>query len=89
MTSRATARFWEAFSDLPAETQRQARQAYRLFRDNPKHPSLRFKKVHPERPIYAVRISRDYRAVGILAGDEIVWFWIGAHADYDRLLKSL
>ena len=34
-------------------------------------------------------ISRNYRAVGVLAGDEIVWFWIGAHSDYARLLKSL
>lgn len=89
MTSRANARFWKAFSELSPELQRQAREAYRLFRDNPKHPSLRFKKVHPERPIYAARVSRNYRALGVLAGDEIIWFWVGAHSDYARLLKSL
>jgi hypothetical protein len=30
-----------------------------------------------------------YRAVGILDGDSIVWYWIGSHADYDGLLRQL
>jgi hypothetical protein len=47
---------------------------------------LRFKHVHPTEPIYSVRISLDYRALGVLQDDDIVWFWIGSHADYDKLL---
>jgi hypothetical protein len=47
------------FAELPVEVQRQARRAYRTFRDNPKHPSLRFKAIHPTRPIYSARISSD------------------------------
>ena len=89
MISRANPRFWKAFAALSPEIQRQARDAYRLFRDNPRHPGLRFKKVHAERPIYSVRITRDYRAVGVLAGDEVVWFWIGSHAGYEQLLGGL
>jgi hypothetical protein len=69
--------------------QRRARAAYRLFRQEPSHPSLRFKLVHPSRPIYSVRIGLAYRALGVRDGDEIIWFWIGSHADYDRLLKEL
>jgi len=76
------------FSELPAEVQRQARRAYRIFQQNPSHPSLRFKPVHPTRPIYSARISSDYRVVGVLERDEIVWYWIGSHADYDKLLAS-
>jgi hypothetical protein len=34
-----------------------------------------------------VRITIDYRALGIRDGDEIMWFWIGSHADYDALIK--
>jgi hypothetical protein len=46
------------------------------------------KKVHTAEPIYSVRISRDYRALGVqAAADEIVWFWIGSHADYERILS--
>ena len=40
-------------------------------------------------PIYAVRIARDYRALGIKDGDSIVWFWIGSHADYGDLLSRM
>ena len=76
------------FSELPAEVQRQARRAYRVFTQNPNHPSLRFKPVHPTRPIYSARISVDYRVVGVLEKDEIVWYWIGSHADYDSLLSQ-
>jgi hypothetical protein len=65
MNSHITARFREAFAELPADVRKQARQAYRLFMENPHHPSLRFKSIHPTRPIYSVRIGLDYRAVGI------------------------
>jgi len=88
VTSRTTEQFRRIFAELPPEVQDQARRAYRLFRQNPNHPSLRFKPVHPRRPIYSVRIGPGYRAVGILEGDTIVWFWIGSHADYDRLLSQ-
>jgi hypothetical protein len=86
--SRANQRFWRLFRELPDEIQERAREAYRNFRDNPGHPSLQFKKVDPEDPIYSVRVTRDYRALGILNGDTITWFWIGNHADYDRLLAG-
>jgi len=45
--------------------------------------------VHPTEPVYSVRISLDYRALGVRDGDTVVWFWIGSHADHDRLLASL
>ena len=69
--------------------QDQARLAYRLFRDNPEHPSLRFKPVHPRRPIYSARVGLGYRALAVRDGDAVIWFWIGSHADYDHLLKRL
>jgi hypothetical protein len=86
--SRITSNFRKCFSELTPDTQRQAREAYRKFAENPYHPSLRLKKVHAVDPIYSVRISRDYRALGVQTADEIVWFWIGSHADYERILSS-
>jgi len=87
--SRTTSRFWDAYAELPEQIKRRARKAYELFDENPRHPSLRFKKVHAERPIYSVRITRDYRAVGVQREASIIWFWIGSHEDYDRLLDRL
>lgn len=88
MNSHTSEKFRKAFADLPADVQKQARQAYRLFIENPRHPSLRFKPIHPNRPIYSVRVGIDYRAVGIKEEDEIIWYWIGSHAEYDKLIRQ-
>ena len=89
MKSRVTERFRKAFGELPAHMQRQARAAYQLFKQDPRHPSLHFKRVHPIQPIHSVRIGLGYRALGVREGEEIIWFWIGSHADYDKLLVEL
>ncbi len=77
------------FAKLPDSIKRRARSAYHLFRENPYHPSLHFKPVHSVLPIYSVRIGLNYRALGIRSGDLISWFWIGPHAEYDKLLSQL
>lgn len=81
--------FMVAYRKLPKEIREQARKAYRLFRDNPGHPSLNFKPIHPTEPFFSARISRGYRTVGVRTEDTIIWFWIGSHADYDKLIDSL
>jgi len=69
--------------------QKQAIAAYRLFRRDPRHPSLHFKRVHPTQPIMSVRIGGDYRAVGIQREPgAILWFWIGPHEQYETLLAN-
>lgn len=89
MKSRTTTGFRKAFSRLPGPIQEQARSAYRQFQRDPWHPSLRFKSVHAALPIHAVRISKGYRALGQRDDGGIVWFWIGSHAEYDKLLSQL
>ena len=89
MKSRITAQFRQKFAYLPEQVQEQTREAYRLFKQDPSHPSLRFKKVHQELPIYSARISKSYRAVGQLDEDTVIWFWLGSHAEYNKLLSGL
>jgi len=89
MISRATQYFWKCFGALPRDIQEKAKDAYTLFRDDPWYPSLNFKRVHSSLPVYSVRFTKDYRAVGTLNGEKIVWFWTGTHADYNSLLKQL
>jgi len=38
MISRTTARFRKVFAKLPKQIRRQAREAYKLFQQNPYHP---------------------------------------------------
>jgi hypothetical protein len=87
--SRTTTEFRKLFAGLPKQVQEQTRTAYRQFKKDLGYPSLRFKKVHPELPIYSARISKSYRAVGQLEGDAVIWFWVGSHAEYDKLLEQL
>jgi hypothetical protein len=89
MNSRRTRKFRDALAALPSNIRKQAAEAYRRFRVDPKHPGLHFKKVHPTRPVYSARINEDYRVVGEMRSNGIVWFWIGKHEEYDRLLRSL
>ena len=77
MISKTTKYFRQRLSNLPKDIRLQATESYKLFQQNPKHPSLRFKKVHESEPIYSVRINIDYRAVCVIDGNEVVWFWIG------------
>jgi len=87
--SHTTKAFWKLHQALPEQIQRGAKTAYRKFQQDPYQAGLQFKQVHEVEPIYSACISRDYRAVGIKSGDEIVWFWIGSHSDYDNLLSRL
>ena len=89
MNSHTTIKFRKAFTELPADAQKQTRQAYRLFIENPHHPSLRFKSIYPTRPIFSVRIGLNYRAVGIRDGDDMILYWIGSHAEYDKLIQQM
>jgi len=85
--SRTTRRFRRCFGALPVEIQDQAREAFRRFSENPSHPGLRFRCVHPTDPIFSVRVSLESRALAVRDGDVLVWFWIGSHSDYETLLR--
>jgi len=90
LISKTTRRFREAFARLPEHVHRRAPvEAYRRFKSDPSHPSLRFKRVHATPPIYSARIGLDYRALAIVDGDVVIWLWIGSHADRDQLLRTL
>jgi mRNA-degrading endonuclease RelE of RelBE toxin-antitoxin system len=89
VTSRVSSDFRRDFARLPERVKKQAREAYRLFKANPNHPGLKFKKLPPHEDLWSVRISGEYRAVGRWRGDVVLWFFIGSHADYDNLLARL
>ena len=88
MKSEYTEAYRELFAKLPADVQKQAKKASRLFEENPSHPSLHFKCVNKEKARYRVKINEGYRAVGRKVGDTIIWYFIGTHRDYERVIRS-
>lgn len=89
MKSYTQHRFWKCYDALPEDARQAADEAYRLWQQNPYHPSLQFKRVDPVDPIYSVRIGGGYRALAWREMEVVTWFWIGNHDDYLRLLKRL
>jgi len=89
MKSRTVPDFWRLFHNLPPPVQQRAYKAYRQWQANPSTKGLRFKRVSAEEPIYSIRIGRDYRALGVIEGDAIYWFFIGNHDQYEQALKGL
>lgn len=85
MKSFATPNFWEAYAALSPEMKEQTRKAYRLWKENPLHPSLHFKKVGKN--LWSARITEGYRALALKKGDDYYWFWLGSHNNYEALLK--
>ncbi len=76
--------FWESYKKLDETVKRRARKAFVLWNENPFHPSLHFKCINSEEEIWSVRITLNYPAVGVLAGEVVTWFWIGSHKEYER-----
>ena len=87
MKSATLPSFWKAYASLDESIKRRVRKAFRLWAQNPFHPSLRFKCINREENIWSVRITQGYRAVGVLEGDIVTWFWIGHHDDYERFFS--
>jgi hypothetical protein len=74
MKSETLPSFWSAYTQLDATIRRSTRKAYRLWAENPYHPSLHFKCINREESIWAARVTRGYRAIGIFEGDTVTWF---------------
>jgi hypothetical protein len=87
VNSRLSDDFIAHFSKLPDAAKAQARKSYQLWRANPQHPGLQFKRIHGRENMYSVRVGLGWRALGLLEGETIYWFWIGPHAEYDIILN--
>ena len=86
MNSVATRHFWRLFHALPSDIQELAVRNYHLWRRDPRHPSLRFRRLQGSADRFTVRVGDHYRVLGRLAGETMTWVWIGTHAEYDRLV---
>jgi hypothetical protein len=85
MRHYASRRFWQCYHSLPEAVRELADKNFQLLREDPSHPSLEFKKIGRFR---SARVGLHYRALAVEVDDGFLWFWIGSHADYDRLIAS-
>jgi hypothetical protein len=81
----ATTEFWNHYQQLPTEVQKLADKNFALLKQDPRHPALRLKKVG----IYwSARVGLRCRVLAKERAEGLVWFWIGSHDQYERLLRG-
>ena len=86
MTSRTHRHFWTNFNRLPEQVQASARKSTGFgkgtpftHRCNSSHCSVMSGQYESDR----------HRALARRSDDLVVWFWIGAHEEYNNLLQRL
>lgn len=84
MNHFTSSRFWECYQKLPKAIQKTADKQFQLLKQTPANPSLHLKKVGN---YWSARIGLRYRALAIEKNGDLIWFWIGTHADYDKLVS--
>lgn len=87
MISRLHPSFRRDFARLPPRIQRRTRKAYAQFVTDPSYSGLEFKRLGTRHPLWSIRITDSYRAVGVRQLDRVTWFFVGTHAEYDKLLS--
>jgi hypothetical protein len=79
----ASSKFWKLYHQLPEDVRRLADDKFELLKSDPRHPSLHFKRIES---LWSVRVGQHHRALGHEVADGIQWFWVGTHAEYDKLV---
>ena len=82
---RATERFWRCYLHLPEDIRNLADKNFELLKNNPRHPSLQFKKIGE---MWSARVGQAHRALAVEDGDDFTWVWIGSHDDYQKMVKG-
>jgi len=82
--SLLTKRFWKCYWNLPGKIRTLADNSYKLWKEDPFHPSLKFEEIRPD--IWRIKIGYRYRAIAKRYDNSVVWMWIGSHEDYNKLL---
>jgi hypothetical protein len=87
MNNFTSPRYWRHYNALPPEIQKVADKNFQIFKKDPQHPSLHFERKKPE--LWSVRVGSGYRALARQVNENLIWFWIGPHDEYERLLRAL
>ena len=83
MKHRAHPDFWKAHAGLSPTVKAVADKNFELLKLDPRHPSLRLKKVGD---YWSARVGLVHRALAIEVEGGLLWTWIGPHDEYNRLI---
>jgi hypothetical protein len=81
----ATPDFWRCYRALPPAIRELANKNFALLKQDLSHPSIRFKQIGN---LWSARVGLRYRALARHRAEGFVWFWIGPHGEYDKILST-
>ncbi len=76
--------FWNCYYKLPPAIQELADKNFEILKSDSQHPSLHLKKVGR---YWSARVGRRYRTLAVETKKGLIWFWIGTHPEYDKLVR--
>jgi hypothetical protein len=86
VNSSALPAFWKCFNKLPPKVQQTARKNFELWKQSPSLKSLGFKRIKDD--LWSVRAGSGFRALATFDDGTYLWFWIGVHDEYERLIRN-
>lgn len=84
MRHLAAPSFWKCYNELPPSIKELADKKFKILKNNHDHPSLHLKKINR---YWSIRVGKKYRALAVKVEEDIIWFWIGKHSEYDKLIS--
>lgn len=87
--NRTSKQFRQQLAALPEDVQRLAPKAFKLYEADPNHPGLRFERLSTQGEYYSARVNQQYRVLAKRKRDHMLWFWIGSHIEYDKLIDHV
>ncbi len=84
MKLQTTRPFDRDYAELPEEMKERVDKQLALLLLNPRHSSLRLKRIRGTADIWEVRVSRNYRLTLQLAGDTYILRRAGSHDVIER-----
>ena len=87
MKHQTTDKFEKLLKTLPKNVRQTARKNYNLLKQNPRHPSLDFKKLGGMSDHYSIRAGLGYRAHGKKKDNVMSWYWIGGRGAAGKIVK--
>jgi hypothetical protein len=80
---RASPSFWEGYYALDVDVRKLADKSFEILKNDPQHRSLRLKKTGR---FWSARVGLHHRALALDIPGGLLWFWIGDHDAYDRIV---
>jgi hypothetical protein len=83
-THFASTQFLDCYDSSSESTRARADKQFALLKVDPAHPSLHFKRVGR---FLSARVNDDVRVLGVDIEGGILWFWMGRHDEYTRMIR--